>query len=183
MIVEDRKPVGIVTDRDLVVRMLAKGLPTNYYMALDLAAGKMYWTDIGTSTIARSNLDGSGSEVLVTSAGIPPIGIALDLPIGKMTWTLLDGTIQRANLDGSGIETLLTGSDTPWDITLGTSAPAPGDCDDDGDVDLTDYACFHGCLTGPDGGLLSGCEPFDFDGDTDTDLLDGAAFQVSFTGS
>ena len=53
-------------------------------------------------------------------------------------------------------------------------ASTPGDCDDDGDVDLIDYACFHGCLTGPAGGLLPGCEPFDFDADNDVDLLDFA---------
>ncbi len=58
----------------------------------------------------------------------------------------------------------------------------PGDCDDDGDVDLIDYACFHDCLTGPNGGLLPGCEPFDFDGDNDTDVFDFAELQVAFGG-
>ena len=51
----------------------------------------------------------------------------------------------------------------------------------DGDVDLTDYGCFAGCLTGPGGGLLANCEAFDFDNDTDVDLGDFAEFQQAFT--
>ncbi len=57
---------------------------------------------------------------------------------------------------------------------------APGDHDGDGDIDLADYASFPACLTGPEGGNLSGCDPFDFDVDTDIDLADYAGYQLVF---
>ena len=51
---------------------------------IDLA-GKMYWTDVNTDKIQRANLDGTGVEDLVTGLS-SPVGIALDLPGGKMYW-------------------------------------------------------------------------------------------------
>ena len=90
-------------------------------MALDVAGGKLYWTDLGRDKIKRSNLDGSGVEDLVTTGLEAPIGIALDVAGGKLYWTDL-GTrkIQRSNLDGSGIEDLVTtGLVEPRGIALG----------------------------------------------------------------
>jgi len=59
-----------------------------------------------------------------------------------------------------------------------------GDYDNDGDIDLDDYAEFPDCMTGADNGPIAlGCEAFDFDVDDDVDLLDFAEFQVGFTGS
>ncbi|HNQ21501.1 MAG TPA: C25 family cysteine peptidase [Phycisphaerae bacterium] len=60
--------------------------------------------------------------------------------------------------------------------------PIPGDSDGDGDVDRDDYANFAGCLTGPYGGVPSGCDWANLDGDADVDLADVAAFQAAFTG-
>jgi hypothetical protein len=51
-----------------------------------------------------------------------------------------------------------------------------GDLDNDGDVDLADFADFAACLTGPDAGLDEGCQLADFDHDNDVDLHDFAAF-------
>ena len=48
---------------------------------------RMYWTDVSTSKIQRSNLDGSGVEDLVTTGLVGPGGIALDVSGGKMYWT------------------------------------------------------------------------------------------------
>ncbi|MHC4065121.1 MAG: pre-peptidase C-terminal domain-containing protein [Planctomycetota bacterium] len=57
-----------------------------------------------------------------------------------------------------------------------------GDADDDGDVDLLDYALFTDCLTGPGGGpVLSTCRVFDAEPDDDVDLDDFAALQTAFT--
>ncbi len=58
----------------------------------------------------------------------------------------------------------------------------PGDCDQDGDIDRSDYGDFQACLLGPGGGLGSGCACFDFDGGGDVDLHDFATFQAVFTG-
>jgi hypothetical protein len=58
----------------------------------------------------------------------------------------------------------------------------PGDMDNDGDVDLFDYAAFQTCVTGIDGGPASQeCAPGDFDFDDDIDLIDFAGFQAAFT--
>ena len=53
-----------------------------------------------------------------------------------------------------------------------------GDHDQDGDVDLDDFAGFPDCLTGPDGGpAAEGCEAFGCDTDNDVDLADFAWLQ------
>ena len=92
-------------------------------IALDLAGGKLYWTDRDSShynpnsksSIHRANLDGSNIEpVIITD--LPVIeAVALDVSEGKIYWTSWSrevnnaNKIQRANLDGSNIETLVTG--------------------------------------------------------------------------
>jgi hypothetical protein len=65
----------------------------------------------------------------------------------------------------------------------------PQDFDDDGDVDLTDYAAFEECLNGP-GVPWPGppvdqayCGCVDRGGDGDVDLVDFFFFQLAYTGS
>ncbi|MEZ6084618.1 MAG: hypothetical protein R3E58_11945 [Phycisphaerae bacterium] len=67
---------------------------------------------------------------------------------------------------------------------------AQQDFDQDGDVDLTDYAVFTDCLAGPDGSpsptiddvdLAECLDHFDSDTDNDVDLADFADFQAAFT--
>jgi hypothetical protein len=60
--------------------------------------------------------------------------------------------------------------------------PVHGDCDCDGDVDLTDFDVFIDCMAGPDNGLGANCACCDLDGDADVDIADFAAFQQDFTG-
>ena len=81
-------------------------------LALDEAAGKIYWLHGSTpGLIRRANLDGSGQELLVSGLRIPR-GLSLDLVAGKMYWAAsppsgnAGGMIQRANLDGTGVETV-----------------------------------------------------------------------------
>ncbi len=57
-----------------------------------------------------------------------------------------------------------------------------GDLTGDGHVDAQDSASFMECVTGPDGGLLSGCDCADTDSDGDVDLKDFAEFQRRFEG-
>ena len=52
---------------------------------------------------------------------------------------------------------------------------APGDCDEDGVVNLMDHEFFTQCFGGPNGGALSGCECFDVDRSGEVDLRDFAA--------
>jgi sugar lactone lactonase YvrE len=90
-------------------------------IALDLSNGRMYWADsFVASKIQRANLDGTDVEDLVTF-GDDRAGIALDVPGGKMYWTVRTSSrqkIQRANLDGTGIEDLVIGLIDPRQIAL-----------------------------------------------------------------
>jgi hypothetical protein len=58
-----------------------------------------------------------------------------------------------------------------------------GDCDGDGDIDLSDFAEFQLCFDEDLAGLTSGiCQCSDYDEDGDVDLADFADFQLSFSG-
>ena len=68
-------------------------------------------------------------------------------------------------------------------VDMGAYEYGMGDIDCDRNVDLTDFAEWTPCLTGPDGGPIdSGCIPFDFDNDDDVDLSDFAGFMEAYTG-
>ena len=110
-------------DGSNVEDLVSTGLVDPVDVALDLAEGKMYWTDHGTDKIQRANLDGSQVEDLVTTGLSRPRGIALDLAAGKMYW-IDQGTdkIQRANLDGSQVEDLVAGLGEPRGIALDLDA-------------------------------------------------------------
>ena len=81
----------------------ADGLVDPESIALDVAGGKVYWTDKvqcneDAGKIQRANLDGSNVETLITGLTCPE-GIALDVARGKIYWVGVDmDTIQRANL-------------------------------------------------------------------------------------
>ena len=111
-------------DGSEVEDIVTSGLDSPHGIALDVAAGKIYWTDWKTNRIQRANLDGSEVEDIVTSGLRLPAGIALDVAAGKMYWTAA-GTdkIQRANLDGSVVEDLVTsGLRIPLRIALDVAA-------------------------------------------------------------
>ena len=99
------------------VGIVAAGI-SSLGVAVDVANGKLYWTTSSqvpgvAGTIQRSNLDGSGREVLADGAdGVSgPADLQLDLSAGKVYWTdigLPGGRIMRANLDGSAVETVFS---------------------------------------------------------------------------
>ena len=95
-----------------------KGFYSPRDIALDVAGGKMYWTERLAGRIWRANLDGSGAEVFITGL-VTPHGIALDLASTpkKIYWTD-SNKIQRANLNGSNVEDIVTTGVGPSDIAL-----------------------------------------------------------------
>ncbi|HEX2898192.1 MAG TPA: right-handed parallel beta-helix repeat-containing protein, partial [Bacteroidia bacterium] len=81
-------------------------------IAVDHLAGKIYWADPNANTISRCNMNGSGTQIIVSGAGDADYSriIKLDLTNGKIYWTDANlGTVKRANLDGTGIQTIVTG--------------------------------------------------------------------------
>ena len=90
-------------------------------VGVDLAGGKMYWTNMGTLTdsahtpagsLQRANLNGSQVEVLLQPGATTntPKQLQLDLVHHKIYWSDREGAkAWRANLDGSSAEVLLSG--------------------------------------------------------------------------
>lgn len=100
-------------------------------MAIDPAAGKMYWTNSTDDVIQRANLDGSQVDTLVTGEDFFH-DLDLDTANGKIYWTNEDlygdefgGKIQRANLDGMGIEDVVTVLGMPEGIALNLATSEP----------------------------------------------------------
>ena len=105
--------------------LVTTGLTNPAGIALDVAAGKMYWTDNGIDKIQRADLDGSNVEDLFVPGGLSSLRhIALDVAAGKMYWPDAGSNdIQRANLDGTGLEPpLVTGLPAPNGIALDVAA-------------------------------------------------------------
>jgi DNA-binding beta-propeller fold protein YncE len=92
-------------------------------LALDIAAGHIYWTNMGDpkrndGAIMRSDLDGKNMITIVPPGGtFTPKQIQLEKRSGKLYWSDREGMrVMRANLDGSEIETLV-------DTSSGDSRP------------------------------------------------------------
>ena len=111
---------------DIVMDSLPGGI------AFDLLQGKMYWTSVIGGTIKRTNLDGTGSETIVSGL-IRPRGIALGQDPSKIYWTeahVSTRRIQRANLDGTGVEQLVTENGYPYAIAVGSMRMYWANCGD-----------------------------------------------------
>ena len=93
-------------------------------LAMDVAGGKLYWTErTGDSTgrIRRANLDGTNVQLVKELKSVPH-GIALDAAGRKLYWTASSGKIKRANLNGSGSENVVPGGlERPKGLTLDVS--------------------------------------------------------------
>ena len=103
-------------------------------VALDLSSAKIYWAALpsgsppdGAREIYRANLDGSGSELLVASAGFSVDGMALDSTQSRLFWTAFDlpsaqGIVRSSNLDGSDVQTVIVAAQSaPFAIDLDRS--------------------------------------------------------------
>jgi DNA-binding beta-propeller fold protein YncE len=84
-------------------------------IALDVAAGHIYWTNMGSSpavndgSIERADIDGANRTVIVPPGVIfTPKQIQLDKANRKLYWCDREGMrVMRSNLDGSQVETLV----------------------------------------------------------------------------
>ena len=87
-------------------------------IALDVAGGKIYWTEERGHRIQRANLDGTNIQDVITGL-YRPYGIALDIPGGKIYWMEEDDhRIRRSNLDGTNVQDVVTGLNEPENIAL-----------------------------------------------------------------
>ncbi|MCY3742725.1 MAG: right-handed parallel beta-helix repeat-containing protein [Candidatus Poribacteria bacterium] len=82
-------------------------------IALDVAGGKMYWSNGITNSIFRANFDGTNAEEVLKLLVGTPLDIALDIASSKIYWTQWQGnaSISRANLDGTNVELLINPGD------------------------------------------------------------------------
>ena len=94
-------------------------------LAVDIAAGHLYWTNMGSfkendGSIFRSNLDGLNVTTIIPPGGtFTPKQIQIEPTAGKLYWCDREGMrVMRANLDGSNIETLV-------DTSQGDPRPGP----------------------------------------------------------
>ncbi|MCK4660838.1 MAG: hypothetical protein KAV82_15065 [Phycisphaerae bacterium] len=116
-----------------------------------------------------------GSNVLLEGITVQPTGggtvtVSLSNVVAAHTTGPPDGALFDIASIGAGSVVL--------------TVALPGDFNGDGDVDLTDFAQFGACMTGPDNDPVApGCDMFDFDWDDDVDTDDFGGFQVAFTGS
>ena len=92
-------------------------------LALDVAAGHIYWTNMGEpgsndGSIMRSDLNGKHVITIVPPGStFTPKQLQLEKNSGKLYWSDREGMrVMRANLDGSEIETLV-------DTSRGDSRP------------------------------------------------------------
>jgi hypothetical protein len=107
--IQSMKPDG--SDRKVLVTECH--LPDG--IALDVAAGHIYWTNMGSSpavndgSIERADIDGANRTVIVPPGVIfTPKQIQLDKANRKLYWCDREGMrVMRSNLDGSQVETLV----------------------------------------------------------------------------
>ena len=109
-------------------------------LAVDVAAGHLYWTNMGNpkandGTIFRSDLDGRNMTTIIAPGDtFTAKQLQIDKPNGKLYWCDREGMrVMRANLDGSKIETLVDtsqgdprpGADpTKWCVGIAVDADA-----------------------------------------------------------
>lgn len=130
----------------------------------------------GTVTVSYSDVEGGWPGA--TNIDDDPLFDELRLSSGSPCIDRGDDSVVTAATDLDGHARILCGA-----VDMGAYEFGMGDPDCDEDVDLTDFASWCLCATGPAAGPYSpGCEVFDFDYDQDVDLTDWAGLQSAFTG-
>jgi hypothetical protein len=92
-------------------------------VAMDPAAGRVYWANAGSGKISYANLDGSGGggDLNTSGATVGGVrGLTIDPALGRLYWGNSVG-IWYANLDDSGGGPLATGTASvmfPWGVAV-----------------------------------------------------------------
>ncbi len=156
------------------------------------------YAPIGTDGGTAGTIEWVGADSVVSGA---PQGVVLSAQPGvwqrivfrpkTMPVTAMTGDGVLTGRYGKGVLEHLafasTGSTGPFTVYIDSveqlCGVAPGDFDEDGDVDLADFSVFRMCFGGPNQPLpYPECGPVDLDGDADADLTDFALFQSCFNG-
>ncbi len=111
--------------------VIVAGLTQPHDVALDLVAGKIYWTEGvedgpgAGAAIGRANLDGTGAETLLSGLSRGVRGLAVDPAGGKMYWTdHFDDELWWADLDGGSPAALPVVVNNPHDLAVDALASA-----------------------------------------------------------
>jgi hypothetical protein len=120
--------------------LLTEGRKLPDGLAVDVADGHLYWTNMGNpkandGSIFRSDLDGRNLTTIIAPGGtFTAKQLQIDKPNGKLYWCDREGMrVMRANLDGSDIETLVDTSEgdprpgadpTKWCVGIAVDADA-----------------------------------------------------------
>ena len=93
-------------------------------VAIDSAAGRIYWADTTSGTIRVANLDGTGARDLYTGESSPS-GVAIDPGAGLIYWADAvsgSGTIRVGTVDGTSVRTLFAGESYPVGVAIDPAA-------------------------------------------------------------
>jgi hypothetical protein len=106
-------------------KVIATGCRYPDGIAVDVAAGQIYWTNMGNpkandGSVERADLDGRNRAAIVPQGGtFTPKQIQLEVKSRKLYWCDREGMrVMRADLDGSNVETLV-------DASQGDPRPGP----------------------------------------------------------
>lgn len=150
--------------------------PPGYRSMYDIAIGDVLPGAAGREILG---VDASGSVYLVRR-------LARSLWHGQVIWQDPTGPLHAVVAgdllpDRLGEEILVAGQSGT--VTLLRWASVAADFDDDGDVDLTDFAHLQACFNGPNRPYaMDGCVDADLDRDADVDVADFGKFQGCFNG-
>ena len=133
-----------------------------------------YWDDNGTPDEETDDFWVDGDYRLLADSPAIDAGHPPALPADALDLDDDGDTDEPLPIDLDGHARVLCGG-----VDMGAYEFGIGDFDCSRSVDLTDFASWEACMTGPGGGVNDpACVPFDFEYDGDVDLTDVAGFQT-----